>query len=173
MGLFGRWVSAKELADLRGKVDAMGRAQPMIEFDMDSIVLNANQNFLNASKYALSEIRGKHHSMFVDPEHRGTPEYKEFWNKLRRGEVQAAQYKRMARNGRPVWVSATYYPILNGRDRPFKVVKYTVDITEQMLAQSDAKEQIAAISKAQAVAEFELDGTIIAANENFLRMMDY
>jgi len=173
MGLFGRWVSAKELADLRGKVDAVSRAQPMIEFDMDGIVLNANDNFLKASKYALSEIRGKHHSMFVDPEQRNTPEYKEFWNKLRRGEVQAAQYRRMARNGRPVWVSATYYPVLNGRGRPFKVVKYTNDITEQMLSQADANGQVAAISKAQGVAEFELDGTILTANDNFLRMMGY
>jgi methyl-accepting chemotaxis protein len=173
MGLFGRWVSARALADLRGKVDAISRAQPMIEFDMDGTVLNANDKFLEASKYELREIRGRHHSMFVDPEQRGTSEYKAFWERLRRGEVQSAQYRRMARNGRPVWVSATYYPILDGRGRPFKVVKYTVDITEQMLAQADANGQVAAISKAQGVAEFELDGTIRAANDNFLRIMGY
>ena len=173
MALFGMWVSPKELADLRGKVAAVGRAQPMIEFDMDGVVLGANQNFLNASGYTLAEIRGKHHRMFVDAEQRDTPEYQAFWEKLRRGEMQAAQYKRVAKNGRPVWVSATYYPISSGRGKPFKVVKYTNDITEQMLAQADGVGQLAAISKAQAVVEFEFDGTIRTANENFLRMMGY
>ena len=172
MGWFGKWMSAAELADLRGKVDAVSRAQPMIEFDMSGHVLGANDNFLKASGYALSEIRGKHHRMFVDAEQRDTPEYQAFWEKLRRGEMQAAQYRRMAKNGRQVWVAATYYPILK-RGRPFKVVKYTNDITEQMLIQSDSAGQVAAISKAQGVAEFDLDGTIRTANENFLRMMGY
>ena len=168
MALFGKWVSARELADLRGKVDAMSRAQPMIEFDLEGTVLFANENFLKASGYALSEIRGKHHRMFVDAEQRDTPEYKAFWEKLRRGEVQAAQYKRMAKNGRPaVGVSRRTTRFAAAAGSPFKVVKYTDDITEQMLVQSDAIGQVAAISKAQAVAEFELDGTIRTANDEF------
>jgi methyl-accepting chemotaxis protein len=173
MGFHRVWVSATELADLRGKVAAVGRAQPMIEFDMEGTVLGANENFLKASGYTLAEIRGQHHRMFVDAEQRDTPEYTAFWEKLRRGEHQNAQYKRMAKNGRAVWVQATYHPIPNSRGRPFKVVKYTNDITEQMLAQADGVGQLAAISKAQAVAEFELNGTIRTANDNFLRIMGY
>jgi methyl-accepting chemotaxis protein len=167
------WVSARELADLRGKVAAIGRSQPMIEFDLEGTVLFANDNFLQASGYSLAEIRGQHHRMFVDPEDRDTPKYREFWTKLRRGETQSAQYKRVARNGRPLWVQATYYPVADGRGKPFKVVKYTVDITERMLAQADGVGQLAAISKAQCVAEFELDGTIRTANDNFLRAFGY
>ncbi|HEV7717013.1 MAG TPA: PAS domain-containing protein, partial [Steroidobacteraceae bacterium] len=167
------WVSSRELADLRGKVAAVSRAQPMIEFDMDGTVINANENFLKASGYSLGEIRGKHHRMFVDAESRDTPEYKAFWERLRRGEHQNAQYKRMAKNGRPVWVEATYYPIATGRGKPFKVVKYTNDITERMLTEADGAGQLVAISKAQAVMEFELNGTVRTANDNFLRMMGY
>ncbi len=173
LGLHRAWVSARELADLRGKVAAIERSQPMIEFDLEGIVLGANDNFLKASGYSLAEIRGQHHRMFVDADQRDTPQYREFWAKLRRGETQSAQYKRMAKNGRAVWVQATYYPVLDSRGRPFKVVKYTNDITEQMLAQADGVGQLAAISKAQCVAEFELDGTIRAANENFLRTFGY
>jgi methyl-accepting chemotaxis protein len=173
LGLGRVWVSAGELADLRGKVAAIGSTQPMIEFDLDGIVLNANDNFLKASQYSLAEIRGKHHRMFVDPDQRDTAEYRAFWEKLRRGEVQSAQYRRVARNGRPLWVQATYYPVRDALGRPFKVVKYTNDITEQMTAQADSVGQLAAISKAQCVIEFELDGTIRTANDNFLRTFGY
>ncbi len=173
LGLDRVWVSARELADLRGKVAAIGRSTPMIEFDLEGTVLTANDNFLKASGYTLAEIRGQHHRMFVNPEERDTPRYREFWAQLRRGEQQSAQYKRVARNGRPLWVQATYYPVPDRRGKPFKVVKYTVDITEQMLAQADGVGQLAAISKAQCVAEFELDGTIRTANDNFLRAFGY
>ncbi len=173
MGLLPVWVSARELADLRGKAAAVSRAQPMIEFDMDGVVLRANDNFLKASGYTLAEIRGQHHRMFVNAEQSDTPEYKAFWEKLRRGEHQSAQYRRVAKNGRPLWVQAIYYPITDGRGRPFKVVKYTNDVTEQMLAQSDSVGQLAAISKAQAVAEFDLNGMLRTANDNFLRIMGY
>jgi methyl-accepting chemotaxis protein len=172
-GLNRVWVSARELADLRGKVAAMSDAQPMIEYDMDGLITGANDNFLKASGYSLKEIRGQHHRMFVNPEDRDTPQYKEFWAKLRRGERQSATYKRMAKNGRPLWAQATYYPVADSRGRYFKIVKYTVDITDQMLAQADGVGQLAAISKAQCVIEFELDGTIRAANDNFLRAMGY
>ena len=173
LGLNRAWVSARELADLRGKVAAIGAEKPMIEFDLNGLVTGANDNFLKASGYSLAEIRGQHHRMFVDPEHRDTPEYREFWNKLRRGERQSAQYKRMGKDGKPLWVDATYYPVPDSRGKPFKVVKYTVNITDQMRAQADGVGQLAAISKAQCVVEFDLDGTLRTANDNFLRAFGY
>jgi methyl-accepting chemotaxis protein len=173
LGLDRVWVSARELADLRGKVAAIGSTKPMIEYDMEGLITGANDNFLKASGYSLSEIRGQHHRMFVDADQRDTPQYREFWAKLRRGEMQSATYKRVAKNGRPLWAEATYYPILDGSGKPYKIVKYTVDITERMLAQADGAGQLAAISKAQCVAEFELDGTIRTANDNFLRTFGY
>ena len=160
-------------ADMRAQVAAVSRALPIIEFDLEGNVLTANENFLKASQYSREELRGAHHSMFVDPEYRQTAAYREFWDRLRRGEQQSAQYKRLGKKGRVVWVQATYYPIIGLLGRPYKVVKHTVDITEQMMKLSDGLGQLAAISKAQGVIEFELDGTIRTANENFLSITGY
>jgi methyl-accepting chemotaxis protein len=168
-----RWIDSRLLADLRGQVEAVSRVLPVIEFDLEGNVLGANENFQKASGYSPGELKGMHHRDFVDPEYRGTAEYRAFWDRLRRGESQTAQYKRQAKNGRPLWVQATYYPILDRRGKPFKVVKHTVDVTEQMLKQADGAGQLAAIAKAQAVIEFDLDGRIRTANTNFLRLMGY
>ena len=167
------WFDSRSRADLRGQIEAISRLLPIIEFDLDGNVLTCNENFTKASGYSRAELRGKHHRMFVDEAVRDTPEYRLFWDKLRRGETQSAQYKRRAKNGQVVWVQATYFPILNRRGKPFKVVKHTVDVTERMLRLSDGEGQLAAISKAQAVIEFDLDGTIRTANANFLTVMGY
>jgi methyl-accepting chemotaxis protein len=158
---------------MRRQVAAFGRVLPVIEFDMDGNVIGANENFRKASGYSREELRGAHHRMFVDPEYAKTPEYRAFWDRLRRGEAQSAQYQRRGKDGLPIWVQATYYPVLGAFGRPYKVVKHTVNVTEQMMKLSDGLGQLAAISKAQAVVEFELDGTIRTANQNFLGMMGY
>ncbi|HUN25485.1 MAG TPA: methyl-accepting chemotaxis protein [Steroidobacteraceae bacterium] len=158
---------------MRRQVQAFGRVLPVIEFDMQGNVLGANENFVKASGYSRSELRGAHHRLFVDPAYSRTPEYREFWERLRRGEPQSAQYKRMGKQGRVVWVQATYYPILGRFGRPYKVVKHTVDVTEQMIRLSDGLGQLAAISRSQAVIEFELNGTIRSANQNLLAIMGY
>jgi methyl-accepting chemotaxis protein len=168
-----RWVDSRYLADIRGQVEAVSRLLPVIEFDLEGNVLRANENFQKASGYSSDELKGMHHRDFVEAEYRGTAEYRAFWDRLRRGESQTAQYKRQAKNGRPLWVQATYFPILGRRGKPFKVVKHTVDVTEQMLREADGVGQLAAISKAQAVIEFELDGRIRTANTNFLSLMGY
>jgi len=111
--------------------------------------------------------------MFVDETTRSSSEYREFWAKLNRGEYQAAEYKRIGKGGREVWIQASYNPILDLRGKPFKVVKYATDITAQKIMNADFTAQIAAISKSQAVIEFKMDGTIVNANENFLRAMGY
>jgi methyl-accepting chemotaxis protein len=170
--LGGTW-SGRSYRDLEGQVAAVSRHVPVIEFDMHGNVLTANQHYCNASGYSLAELRGKHHSLFVDAAERDSPQYREFWQRLRRGETQSAQYKRVGKDGRPVWVQATYYSILNRRGRPFKVVKHTVNVTERMLRQLDGEGQLAAISKAQSVIEFDLDGSIRTANNNFHDMMGY
>ncbi len=171
--LHGLWSSLWHCADMRRQVAAFGRMLPVIEFDLRGNVLRANDNFLKASQYSREELRGAHHRLFVDPEYADSAAYREFWAKLRRGECQSAQYKRMGKRGRVVWVQATYYPILGLFGRPYKVVKHTVDVTEQMMKLSDGVGQLAAISKAQAVIEFDLGGTILTANQNFLSMMGY
>ena len=159
--------------ELTAKLDALGKSQAVIEFNLDGTIITANQNFLSALGYRLDEIQGKHHSMFVDPEFRESAEYKEFWEALRRGEYQAREYRRVAKGGKSIWIQASYNPLLDGNGKPFKIVKFASDITEQKLRNADYEGQINAIQKSQAVIEFNLDGTVITANDNFLKTLGY
>lgn len=156
-----------------GKIDAINRAQAVIEFNLDGMIVSANDNFLKAMGYSLTEIQGKHHRMFVEPALRESAGYREFWAALGRGEYQAAEYKRLGKGGREVWILASYNPILDNTGTPFKVVKFATDVTEQKLQTADLAGQIAAIGKSQAVIEFNLDGTIRTANNNFLGAVGY
>jgi methyl-accepting chemotaxis protein len=159
--------------DLKGQIAAIHKSQAVIEFTMDGIVLTANDNFLHALGYTLAEIKGKHHSLFVDEEYRRSAQYKEFWTKLNRGEYVADEFKRIGKGGKEVWIQASYNPILDLNGKPFKVVKYATDVTEQKLRNADYAGQIAAISKSQGVIEFRTDGTVVTANENFLKTLGY
>jgi methyl-accepting chemotaxis protein len=156
-----------------GKIAAMSRAQAVIEFNMDGTIVTANENFLGAVGYSLAEIQGKHHSMFVTPADRDSSAYREFWASLNRGDYQAAEYKRQGKGGKEIWILATYNPILNEAGKPFKVVKFATDVTEQKMKVIDSDGQISAIGKSQAVIEFNMDGTIRQANQNFLNAMGY
>ena len=160
-------------ADLRGQVDAVHKSQAVIEFGLDGTILMANQNFLTAMGYTLPEVKGQHHSMFVEPAYRESAEYQTFWRKLNQGEHQTAQFKRLGKDRKDVWIEASYNPILDIEGKPFKIVKIATDITEQKLADTDRQCQMDAISKSQAVIEFGLDGTIITANQNFLGLLGY
>jgi methyl-accepting chemotaxis protein len=159
--------------DLQGQIAAIHKSQAVIEFTMDGTVLTANENFLNALGYTLAEIKGKHHSLFVDEEYRRSASYKEFWAKLNRGEYVADEFKRIGKGGKEVWIQASYNPILDLNGKPFKVVKYATDVTEQKLKNADYAGQISAISKSQAVIEFRMDGIVVTANENFLKTLGY
>jgi len=152
---------------------AVSRSQAVIEFSLDGTIITANENFLNALGYTLGEIQGKHHGMFVPPAERDSAAYREFWAALNRGEYQAAEYKRIGKGGKEVWILASYNPVMDEKGKPFKVVKFATDITAQKLRNADLSGQIDAIGKSQAIIEFKLDGTIIQANENFLRALGY
>ena len=163
----------KSSQELAAKQEALARSQAIIEFNLDGTIVTANQNFLDAMGYRLDEIAGKHHSMFVEPELRDQAQYRQFWEGLRRGEFQAGEFPRIAKGGRQVWIQASYNPLLNRSGKPFKIVKFAADITEQKLRSADCEGQIAAIQKSQAVIEFNLDGIVITANENFLKTVGY
>ncbi|UZE49380.1 methyl-accepting chemotaxis protein [Rhodopseudomonas sp. P2A-2r] len=159
--------------EFTAKVTAIGRAQASIEFGMDGTIITANENFLSALGYTLPEIQGKNHSMFIAPAERDGAAYREFWAKLNRGEYQAAEYKRIGKGGKEVWILANYNPIFDERGKPYKVVKYATDVTEQKLRNADLAGQIAAIGKSQAVIEFDMNGTVLNANDNFLHALGY
>jgi methyl-accepting chemotaxis protein len=159
--------------DYAGQIAAVNKSQAVIEFQMDGTVITANDNFLKALGYTLDEVKGRHHSMFVDEAHRQSGEYREFWAKLNRGEYQAAEYKRIGKGGKEVWIQASYNPILDPNGRPFKVVKYATDVTQQKMVSADYAGQIAAVDKSQAVIQFNMDGSVITANDNFLKALGY
>jgi len=162
-----------ETAAMRATLDALDKSQAVIEFDLDGTILTANENFLNALGYTLAEIKGQHHRMFVEPAEAASPDYRMFWDKLRRGEFQAAQYKRIGKGGKEVWIEASYNPIRNRSGQPFKVVKYATDVTKQKTEFTDLQGKVNAIGTSQAVIEFKLDGTILTANQNFLGALGY
>ncbi|SEQ27957.1 methyl-accepting chemotaxis sensory transducer with Pas/Pac sensor [Devosia sp. YR412] len=168
MGIFSRKDS-----DDRAKVDAIMRSQAVIEFNLDGTIITANENFLAALGYELSEIAGQHHRMFVDPAEAQSLEYKQFWADLAAGKYQAAAYRRITKSGREIWIQASYNPVFDKAGKPMRVIKFATDITEQKNQAADHEAQIAAISRAQAVIEFNLDGTVRQANENFLATVGY
>ncbi len=159
--------------DTAARIDAIDRSQAVIEFKLDGTVITANSNFLNALGYRLEDIQGKHHSLFIETAERESTTYREFWDALRRGELRAGEFMRIAKGGRAVWIQASYTPLLDRSGKPFKVVKFATDITAQKLKNFDYEGQIAAIHKSQAVIEFNLDGTITKANDNFLATVGY
>ncbi|MEA1673762.1 PAS domain-containing methyl-accepting chemotaxis protein [Nitrospirillum sp. BR 11163] len=160
-------------ANLKATLEAVNRSQAIIEFKLDGTILTANENFLNAMGYSLAEIQGRHHSMFVDQAHKDSDDYRNFWDALARGEFQTAEYKRVAKGGREVWLQATYTPVMDASGKPVKVIKLATDITARRRRNDDLRGQLKAIHKSQAVIEFNMDGTILTANENFLNAMGY
>ncbi|WP_321573638.1 methyl-accepting chemotaxis protein [Nitrogeniibacter aestuarii] len=165
--------TSAELEYLKSLTEAISRSQAMIEFEPNGTIITANDNFLNALGYRLDEIKGQHHRMFVDPVEASSPDYVAFWAKLARGEFDARQYKRIGKGGKEIWIQASYNPIFDHDGKVVRVVKWATDISEQKLKFADFEGQLAAISKAQAVIEFELDGTIRYANDNFLNALGY
>jgi methyl-accepting chemotaxis protein len=160
-------------SDDTAKVEAIDRVQAIIEFNMDGTIITANDNFLGAMGYRLDEVQGQHHSIFVEPEFKASLEYREFWEKLNRGEFESKEYKRLGKGGKEVWIQASYNPIMDANNKPYKVVKFASDVTAQKMEAANNMGQINAISKSQAVIEFNMDGTIITANDNFLNAVGY
>jgi len=166
MGLFGA-------GDARATLAALDKSLAAIEFKLDGTIVTANRNFLDAMGYDLAEVQGRHHGMFVEPGYRDSAEYREFWASLARGESKRAQFKRIAKGGREVWIEATYNPVIGRNGRPYKVVKFATDVSAQKAEYTDLLGKINAIGRSQAVIEFKPDGTILTANENFLNVLGY
>jgi len=152
---------------------ALGRSQAIIEFKMDGTILTANENFLKTMGYNLAEVQGKNHSMFVEAAYRDSADYRKFWERLRSGEFVAARFKRLGKGGKEVWIEASYNPVLGANGKPYKVVKFATDITAQKMIDADLQGQVAAINRSQGVIQFDLDGKVIDANDNFLNVLGY
>ncbi len=131
VGVALEWLDITELIELRSKLEAIGRFQASIEFTPDGVVLGANDNFLQTMGYSLDEIVGKHHRTFVDPVYAASADYLTFWDTLGRGKFVAADFERITKSGRKIWLRASYNPIVDRQGNTLKVVKYATDITEE------------------------------------------
>jgi methyl-accepting chemotaxis protein len=154
-------------------IAAIDRVMAVIEFTPDGRILTANKNFSAAMGYGLSEIQGQHHRMFADPAYAASDAYRRFWDSLKNGEFVAGEFKRFAKGNREIWLQASYNPILDKSGRVVRVVKFATDITAAKYKAMDSHGQIEAINRSQAVIEFNLDGSIINANSNFLAAVGY
>jgi methyl-accepting chemotaxis protein len=168
-----QWSDNEQEDQHAGMVSAINQSQAVILFSPDGNIVKANENFLSAMGYSESEIEGKHHSLFVTREYASSQEYKDFWSVLRSGEAHSGEFCRVNNKGEDVWIQASYNPILDSNGQPFKVVKFATDITAEKAKNAYFEGQLTAISKSQAVIEFDLDGVILDANSNFLSALGY
>ena len=159
--------------ELAAVLEAVDRVQAVIEFDLSGRVLRANQNFLNALGYSSEEVVGQHHKMFCDPAYTRTSDYLLFWERLAAGEFNAGEYRRLAKNGQDVWIQASYNPIFDTDGKVTKVTKFATDVTAEKLRNTEFEGKINALSRSQAVIEFDMQGQVLSANANFLRTFGY
>jgi methyl-accepting chemotaxis protein len=163
----------QEAARTAALLAALEPVQAVIEFDLEGRVLRANQLFLELMGYSAHEVVGQHHRMFCQPEFAASSEYADLWARLGRGEFFSGRYRRVSKAGQEIWLQASYNPILDVTGKPYKVVKFAVDITHDMTSAAETKGKIDAISLSQTVIEFDMEGNVQTANPNFLRTMGY
>lgn len=159
--------------ELEGTMEAINAANAYIEFEPDGTIVKANDLFLKTLKYTLTEIEGKHHRIFCDAGYTNSPSYQQFWTDLRNGIPQIGEFKRRSKDGSDVWIQANYTPVKDEKGVVTRVIKLATDITAQKTKTMDYLGQLEAIGRSNAVIEFNMDGTVIQANDNFLKTLGY
>lgn len=162
-----------ELADKTARINAISNNVAMIEFTADGIIKDANSLFLQAVGYSLQEVKDKHHAMFCESGYAQSHQYQDFWFALRQGHAQHSTFCRKTKSQEPIWLEATYLPVVDENHRVKSIIKIAYDVTEQTLKLNDQKAIYAAIDKSMAIIEFTPDGHIVSANDNFLHSMGY
>ena len=166
-------ITPSKAGEAQAVLEAIGRQLALIEYTMDGTIIGANEKFLKIFGYRLEEIKGRHQGIFLDEKYRQSSAYRELWEQLNRGEYFTNDAKRILKSGDEVWIQNFYYPILDKKGKPFKVCVFLQDVTQQKRKSIDAAGKMEAINKSRAVAEYEMDGTIIDANENYLSILGY
>jgi methyl-accepting chemotaxis protein len=166
-------VRADEYAELRGQVEALYRSQAVVHYQLSGLLEQANPLFLGMLGYAAEEVSGQHHRVSMFPADAAAPAYQKLWEKLAQGETQQGAWPRRCKDGREIWLRSSYTPIRNAEGTLIKVIEYAVDISWQVKQNRDFETQIAAIRASQAVIQFETNGTIIEANDNFLAAVGF
>ncbi|MDP2152401.1 MAG: PAS domain S-box protein, partial [Methylotenera sp.] len=167
------WRDITKDLDNKGQVEALNKTQGVVELDLDGTILRANDIYLDMLGYKATELTGKHVSIVLDPVYAKSDAYSTLWSKLQQGNSDAGQYKRIAKDGREVWIQASYNPVNDFNGKPFKIVNYTIDITELKEKEADNQGQIESINRSLGVIEFSLDGKIRKVNHIFAGLTGY
>jgi methyl-accepting chemotaxis protein len=157
----------------QGLTQALERSMAVIEFDLDGVILRANDNFLRLTGYRADVLIGQHHRRLCPPAVVQSRDYGDFWARLKRGECVSGAFQRLDAQGRTLWLEASYNPVPDGSGKIARVVKYALDVTEQVERDSEAQSKLKALDRAMARIEFDLDGRILTANDNFLATLGY
>ena len=177
--MFGKKTSAEltamkaEVEGLKGLVNTLERSMAIVEFDLDGRILRANENFQKTMGYRVDELIGKSHREFCTPAHQRSAEYTKLWNALRAGQYMSGTFHRLDKGGQAVWLEASYNPVTDAQGNVFKVIKYALDVTQNIALENEMKGKLAAVERAMAVCEFNPDGSVLTANDNFLQTMGY
>ncbi|PHH40282.1 chemotaxis protein [Pseudomonas putida] len=161
------------ITEQNGLLEAINRSMAVIEFDLEGVVLKANDNFLKTMGYRAEQVIGQPHRLFCTAEFGRSAQYTELWSRLKNGQFQSGTFERINSQGQPVWLEANYNPIKDASGRVVKVVKFAMDVTTKVQQESEANAKLQAIDRAMAVIEFDLHGGILTANQNFLTRMGY
>ncbi|MGX1930556.1 response regulator [Flagellimonas sp. 2504JD4-2] len=179
-GIVERTKTEELSIEVNNQISAINRSNAAIEFDLEGNILTANNLFLELMEYPLEEIEGKHHKIFVEAGYSKSAEYKNFWKELKNGEFKQGEFERKGKDGKPIWIQGSYNPILDVDEKPYKILKVAVDITQQKIQQIRTEElsievnnQISAINRSNAAIEFDLDGHVLTANDLFLDLMGF
>nr|WP_046383375.1 PAS domain-containing methyl-accepting chemotaxis protein [Pseudomonas veronii] len=162
-----------EVAEYQGLIAALERSMAVVEFDLNGKVLRANDNFMKTLGYSSAQLAGKTHRDFCPSALTSGPAYAEFWQELRAGKFVSGTFKRVDAHGKIIWLEASYNPVLDERGQVVKVVKYALDVTRKVEQEAATRSKLAALDRAMAVIEFDLNGQVLDANENFLAVMGY
>lgn len=178
--MFNRRSLKREMIDCQEKysqaqsvLDAINKHMAVIEFTPQGKILDANKNFLAVVGYSLEEVMAAEHSVFCEPNIDKTPAYQEFWSKLQQGISQSGTFLRFNKKGQPIWLEATYFPVLNDKSQVIKIEKVASDITEKQQRLNRQEAVLNALYTSTAVIEFSIDGSVVTANDNFLSVMGY
>ena len=150
-----------QMADYEGQINAISTFKAVIQFKMDGTIITANDKFLAAVGYSLTEIKDRNDSMFVDPKERDSIAYRQFWETLNRGQYQSGEFRRVGKGGKELWIQATYTPIADLSGKPFKVVQYAADVTGQV----EHRKKLEVVRQEFEGDIAELDGAVRAASE--------
>ena len=165
--------SIPEVIEEQALLEAINKSMAMIEFSVDGIIITANKNFLDTVGYSLHEIEGQHHRIFCYPDLVRSEEYRDFWKELKLGRFKSGEFKRQNKNGEEIWLEASYNPVKDSEGNVVKVIKLASDRTQTLKQSKEARSLIKALNLSVAVVEFNLDSTIINANENFCKASGY